>query len=144
MYIHYYAVIIKNPKTKTMKKIALLSLLFLIVAWNVALAQINNQSNPIPSFNYPLNSTTAVFQEQPGNETFEKRDANVVITSTSDATEDQFAVVTFTNSGNSEVLGPYTIYLNQEFKVTLGKGRWSATVSTPSSLKVSIWLEKEK
>jgi hypothetical protein len=128
-----------------MKKIALLSVILLLTGWNITIGQVATQSNPIPSFDVPVTNQTVIFQEQPGNGTNEKRDGSVVITSTSDNTNEEiFATVLFTKKGTNEVLGPYTIYLNQPLTVTFTKGLWSATLSTPSSLKVSIWTAKNK
>jgi hypothetical protein len=128
-----------------MKKLALLSVIFLLAGWNVTIGQVATQSNPIPSYNVPVADQTIIFQEQPGNGTNEKRDGTVVITSTSDNTNEEiYATVLFTKKGSGEVLGPYTIYLNEPLTVPFNKGQWSATISTPSSLKVSIWTEKDQ
>jgi hypothetical protein len=126
-----------------MKKNALLSVIFLLAGWNITLGQVATQSNPIPSYDVPVANQTILFQEQPGNGTNEKRDGSVVITSTSDNTNEEiFATVLFTKKGTQEVLGPYTIYLNHPLTVPFTKGLWTATLSTPSSLKVSIWTQK--
>jgi hypothetical protein len=141
--IHYYAVIVKNPKTKAMKKIFLLSVILLLSGWNVTIGQVATQSNPIPSYDVPVVNETIIFQEQPGNGTNEKRDGTVVITSTSDNTNEEiFATVLFTKKGSGEVLGPYTINLNAPLTVSFSKGLWSASVSTPSAVKASVWTSK--
>jgi hypothetical protein len=126
-----------------MKKVLLLSVILLLSGWNVTIGQVATQSNPIPSFDVPIVDETLVFQEQPGNGTNEKRDGTVVITSTSDSNgEESTATVLFTKKGSGEVMGPYTIHLDVPLTVSFTKGLWSATITTPSSLKVSVWTHK--
>ena len=124
-----------------MKKILVLSAFLFFTGWNISIAQVCTKTNPIPSFDFPLNNQTAVFQEQPGG-TNEKRDVTVVITSTTENNSAASATVTLTNKATGEVYGPFVVSLDEKLVVTVGKGVYSAVVSTSSSVSVSIWTDK--
>jgi hypothetical protein len=122
-----------------MKKIAVFSIILFFAGLNVSLAQLA-KVNPIPFYNYPLTEQVAAFQEKGNGETREKRDMDVVVTSSSDETTDIFATITLVKKNGSQTLGPFTVYCDDPFSIELPKGKWGVIVNCSWDVYVSVWI----
>ena len=125
-----------------MKKIILLSVVLIFTGLNGLMAQFS-KLNPIPCYNYQMTGAYAGFQE-PGqnNQTREKRDMNVEVTTSSDAMTEIFATVWIVEQNGSRVLGPYTIDCNEILSVELPSGTWRAVINCSWAVNVSVWINK--
>ena len=128
-----------------MKKVLFFFIIFFFGGLNVLMAQFV-KVNPIPYYHYPLTQQYAGFQERgTGDETREKRDMDVEVTTSSDASRtDIFATVWIVKKHGSQVLGPYTVYCNEILSVELPRGRWGVVVHCTWDVEVSVWIEKSQ
>jgi hypothetical protein len=126
-----------------MRKLLFFSIIMLFSLPTVLMAQFV-KVNPIPYFNYPMTQQYAGFQENgAGGETREKRDMDVEVTTSSDATRtDIFATVWIVKKNGSDVLGPYTVNCNEILSVELPRGKWGVVVHCTWEVEVSVWIEK--
>ncbi|MCX6305714.1 MAG: hypothetical protein NT040_12195 [Bacteroidetes bacterium] len=124
-----------------MKKITLIAAFILIAGLTGLFAQHIN-INPIPSFNYQLTALNTGFQERlshgtPGRE---KRDMDVVISSSSTSPIPVFAKVWLAKDG-IVVKGPYTIFLDQLLSVPISDGQWGVIIKCDWDVAASVWID---
>jgi hypothetical protein len=126
-----------------MKKVFFFSIILFFSGLNVLLAQIV-KVNPIPSYNYQLTNQYAGFQELGGgNDTREKRDMDVEVTTSSDGGGTHiFATVWIVKKNGTQVLGPYNVYCNERLSVELPRGKWGCVIHCDWDVNVSVWIEK--
>jgi hypothetical protein len=129
-----------------MKKLILLAAFTFLTGINVLVAQ-KGHTQPIPSFDYKLNRETTEFVEShksllpPGNSK-EKREMEIVITSSSTSPVDAFAKVWLIKNKGSVIKGPYTIYVDHQFSKTIDKGEWSVVmVCDFDNIQTSVWID---
>jgi hypothetical protein len=129
-----------------MKQLILIAAFTLLTGMNILVAQ---KIQPIPSFDYKLNKETIEFVES--NKSFlpsapadsrEKREMEIVISSSSTSPFDAFATVWLVKKKNNMVKGPYTIFQDQQFTKTIDKGEWSVVmVCNFDNIKASVWID---
>jgi hypothetical protein len=126
-----------------MKKIILISIILFFAGLNGLMAQFANV-NPIPTYNYQMTTGSAGFQEQgPYNQTREKRDMNIEVTTSSDAMMTEiFATVFIVKKNGTQILGPYTVYCDEILSVELPGGQWGVAVNCSWNVLVSVWIDK--
>jgi len=125
-----------------MKKIILIVALFLFTGMSGLLAQ-HFQINPIPSYNYQLTALSTGFQELLSHSTpaREKRDMDVVISSSSTSPIPIFATVWVVKENGVIILGPYTIFLDELLSVPIDNGQWGVVVRCDWDVNVSVWID---
>jgi hypothetical protein len=126
-----------------MKKIILLAA-FLIFSGLSSLYAQHYTIQPIPSFNYQLTEPKAAFQEVithgiPPNR--EKREMDVVISSSSTHPQLVHAKVWIVKRNGSTIKGPYTIYLNQVLSVPIDHSQWGVVIHCNWSVAASVWID---
>jgi hypothetical protein len=122
-----------------MKKTILLSVILFFAGLSMSMGQLA-KLNPIPSYNYTMTQQYASFLEQGSGETREKRDMNVVLTTTSDATEDIFATVYIVNKNGARIMGPFTVLCNVPLTVSIPKGKCGVSVTCNYDVTLSVWI----
>ena len=125
-----------------MKEITLIAVFILFAGLNSLLAQLP-QINPIPSFNYQLTALSTGFQEAnihgtPGRE---KREMEVVISSSSTWPGQVFAKVWVVKDNGSIVKGPYTIHLDDPLEVSISDGQWGVIIRCDWDVSASVWID---
>jgi hypothetical protein len=127
-----------------MKKILLLALIILFSGMSSLYAQRRHHSiKPIPSFNCPVNNNVEAFKEKlthgtPGRE---KRDMDVVISSSSSSPMLVFAQVWVVKDGGSVVLGPFTTFPDETLSVPIDDGLWGVVINCDWTITASVWIE---
>jgi hypothetical protein len=118
-----------------MKKIILIATFILFAGVTSLFAQKSHDGTlPIPSYNVKLNHQTAEFVEgggktfAPPSNTKEKREMEIVISSSSTSPLDVYAKVWLIKKKGNVVKGPYTIYLDQPFTRSIDLGKWSVVM----------------
>jgi hypothetical protein len=125
-----------------MKKVILILAIILIAGLNGLFAQ-QYSMHQIPSYNVPLTANFNGFKEHKdkGNPTREKRDMDIVITSSSTAPVIIFATVWVVKDNGSQVLGPFTIFPDEPLSVPIDNDKWSAVISCDWDVYASVWIE---
>ena len=126
-----------------MKTTILLTAMFFFAGISGLFAQ-NMQINPIPSFNYQLTALTTGFQENPthGVPLREKRDMDVVISSSSTSPIPIFATVWVVKDNGSRILGPYTVLLDELLSVPIdNSGKWGVVIKCDWDVLASVWID---
>jgi hypothetical protein len=128
-------------KNKSMKKLILLSAVLFFGGLNIMMAQFTG-INPIPSYNFQMTTEYAGFEELgPVNQTREKRDMTVEVTTSSRDETRISATVWMVKKNSTKVLGPYTIYVNELLSVEIDNGKWGVIIQCGSDINVSVWTE---
>ena len=136
-----------------MKKLILISAFILATGLSSLFAQKGHDIQPIPSFDYKLNLQTVEFVESnkfipresttaiPPPASKEKREMEIVISSSSTSLLDVFATVWLVKVKGNVVKGPYTIYLDQQFSKEIDNGQWSVVMTCGfENVKASVWI----
>ena len=100
--------------------------------------------NPIPSYNYQMTTGQSAGFQEPGknNDTREKRDMQIEVTTSSDAMTRIFATVLIVKKNGTQTLGPFIVYNNETLSVSLPKGKWGAVINSNWNVNISIWIGK--
>lgn len=125
-----------------MKKVILIAAIILFTGLNGLLAQLP-QINPIPSFNFQLTAQSTGFREAKvhGIPSREKRDMDVVISTSSSFPILVFANVWVVKDNGSVILGPFTIYLDEPLSVPIDNGQWGVIIRSDWDLTTSVWID---
>jgi hypothetical protein len=126
-----------------MKKITLLAAFLIFAGMNVLLAQ-KQKANTIPSFKFHLTTVYTTFQEQnsTGNtQQREKRDMEVVISSSAGAPAPIPATVWVANEKGTEVLGPYEVFDGELLSVPIDNGKWGVVINCTWDANVDVWVD---
>lgn len=125
-----------------MKKVLLIVTLLLVTGLSDLLAQ-NNQINPIPSYNFPISSLFTAFQEKPTHSApqREKRDMDIVISSSSSNPGQVSAKVWVVKENALLALGPFTVYPDQVLSVPIDNGQWGVIIKTDDNVTASVWID---
>jgi hypothetical protein len=129
-------------KPSPMKKVILLTAIMLFSGLNGLLAQ-HPQINPIPCFGYQLTALNTGFQESKmhGTPTREKRDMEVVISTSSTNPIPEFARVWVVKDNGAVVLGPFTIFVDEPLTVPIDNGQWGVIIRSDFDLITSVWID---
>lgn len=104
-------------------------------------------SNPylIPSFNVPVDSGYARFQENihviTADSPLGKRDAHVTITSRGPEISECLAQVWLYSLDGLNILGPYTVLCGEILIVEIDERDWGVLVQTDYDVWVDVWIE---
>jgi hypothetical protein len=129
-----------------MKKIILIVVFIFLAGINIMVAQ-KGRTQPIPSFDYKLHKDVTEFVESkksfnPPVNPKEKREMEIVISSSSTSPFDVFATIWLVKKRTNIVKGPYTIYLDQQFSKTIDNGEWGVVMSCDfEHIKTSVWID---
>ncbi|MEI7723795.1 MAG: hypothetical protein WCK09_01755 [Bacteroidota bacterium] len=126
-----------------MRKFIFVTAFIMLAGLNGLFAQ-QYQTYPIPSFNCQLSSTNSAFKEQlsHANPTREKREMDVVISSSSTHPQLVSAKVWVVKEGGSIIKGPYRIYLDQPLSVPIDHGKWGVVLNCKySNVSASVWID---
>ena len=98
---------------------------------------------PIPSFNVPLAIGNSLFEEPNAHAlpTREKRDMDVVISTSSTSFVQEWATVYVVKKNENIILGPYTVYPDQLLSVPIDNGHWSVLISSQFVINASVWID---
>lgn len=128
-----------------MKKLILFVALVLIAGTNGGFAQKGTTPGiyPIPSFNVPLAIGNSIFKETLTHAfpTREKRDMDVVISTSSATFVQVWATVYIVKKNESKILGPYTVYPDELLSVPIDNGHWSVLISSEFVINASVWID---
>lgn len=115
-----------------MKKVVLIASILLVAGISGLFAQ-KPQINPIPSFNYPVTSLMTAFQEQKyhGAPQREKREIEVVISSSSSNPGQISAQIWLVKENALMMQGPFTIYLDELWTSPIDNGQWGVIPNRP-------------
>lgn len=97
---------------------------------------------PIPSFNVPLAIGNSLFEEPSTHAlpTREKRDMDVVISTSSTSFIQVWATVYVVKKNDNTVLGPFTVYPDELLSVPIDNGHWSVVISSQFVVNASVWI----
>jgi hypothetical protein len=125
-----------------MKKVILIAAIILATGLNGLFAQ-HLVINPIPNYNFPLTATNTGFQEKKTHilPSREKREMDVVITSSSSSPMLVFAKVWVVKDNGSVTLGPFTIFPDEPLNVQIDNGVWGVIIQSDWDLLASVWIE---
>ncbi len=121
-----------------MKKIILLSTIIFFTFAGRVTAQI---INPIPSYNYHMTSSQALFGEIRVNNGKEKRDMVVEISTANHGSAPVFAKVWVVKKNGNIVKGPYIVNTSEALYVPIDHGKWGVIVKCNWEVNVSVWTE---
>jgi hypothetical protein len=127
-----------------MKKFLLIAAIIFVSGMSGLYAQRHrNYINPIPSYNYPVTNEVAAFQEKlnHGNPLREKRDMDVVISSSSSSPMLIFAQVWVVKDAGSVILGPFIIYPDDQLSVPIDNGQWGVVIKSEWDITASVWID---
>ena len=129
-----------------MKKMILIAAILLVTGFSNAIAQKHNRPpslHPIPSFNYPITTLNTAFQETSvhGLPSREKRDMDVVISTSSTSTNNVSATVYIVKEYGTTVLGPFTVYPDQVLEVPIDYDQWGVVIQCDDPITASVWIE---
>lgn len=129
-------------KFRAMKKLFLITAFIFFTGLNGLFAQ-ERHIIPIPAYDYILNQGNALFQEMKpeGNFNKEKREMDVVVSSTSHGPEPVFATIWIVKEFGEKVLGPFTVDDNEKLTVEIDGDKWGAIVKSDFDVSISIWIE---
>lgn len=97
--------------------------------------------NPIPSYNFEITGQTTAFREKNATNTREKREMDVVISSSSTASFPIYATVWISKNSNSVILGPFTIHPDEQLSVPIDGSKWTVLINCNWSITASVWTE---
>jgi hypothetical protein len=126
-----------------MKKFILVTAVLLLTGFTSLYAQ-NFPIQPIPSYGCPLVTERTGFQEimthaTPGRE---KREMDVVISSSSTHPQMVSAKVWVIKDNGTIVKGPYRIYLDQLLSVPIDNGKWNVVIKCKfSNINACVWID---
>ena len=122
-----------------MKKIILLSVIICFAYLGGLMAQV---INPIPSFNFPMTPSQALFGEiRVNNNGKEKRDMLVEISTASHFSAQITAKVWVVKKNGNVVKGPYTIETGEPLSVPIYIGKWGVIVNCEWNVFVDVWTD---
>lgn len=100
-------------------------------------------SYPIPSFNVQLPVGNSLFQEPKANvlPTREKRDMDVVISTSSATFVQVWATVYVVKKNENIILGPYTVFPDELLSVPIDNGHWSVLITSQFVIGASVWID---
>ena len=138
-----------------MKKVILLAAFLLVAGLSNLVAQNGQDVQPIPSFDYKLTQQTTVFNEHEMSfaptanfqsiappPSREKREMEIVISSSSNSPTDVFATVWLVKNKGNQVKGPYILYLDQPFSKQINLERWHVVMTCNfENVKTSVWID---
>jgi hypothetical protein len=125
-----------------MKKIILVSLIFLFAGVNFTFAQekiIPSKTYSIPSFNVLVDGTASFMEDGTGGNTKEKRDINVKVHTTSHKMSGD-ARVWFVKGNYEFILGPYTVAYNEVLTVPVDGDNWGVLVKSVEPAYFDVWV----
>ena len=128
-----------------MKKNVIISALF--VFFSITLMSQTGPNYPIPSYNVPIDSGYALFQEC-GNivsidKTREKRDIYVTNILRVTGISDCRSQVWIYSLDGLDILGPYAVLCGETLTVEIDERDWGVLVETDSDILVDVWTEGE-
>jgi hypothetical protein len=125
-----------------MKTTILLATFVLLTGISGLFAQ-NLQINPIPSYNVQISDLNTGFRElkSHGLPTREKRDMEVVISSSSTSPIPVFAKVWVVKENSGIILGPFTAFDNEQITVPIDNGQWSVVIRCAWDVNASVWID---
>lgn len=124
-----------------MKKAILIAAFFFFAGLNCLVAQ-TYPINPIPSFNYQLTEPTTVFAEvMHGQPSREKREMDVVISSSSTHPGFVYGLVWVVKKNSILVLGPYFVTLDHKLEVPIDNGQWGVVIKCSFDVDASVWID---
>ena len=128
-----------------MKKVILISVIFLFAGLNNLIAQKGNPNiNPIPSFNVLVESKSAFADATgSGSNTKGKRDVVIKVSSTSHGMASGDATVWVVKDYGAVVLGPFTIGYDQELDVPVDSGNWGVVIKSESAVLANVWFSDQ-
>jgi hypothetical protein len=99
--------------------------------------------NPIPSFDFLLAEGSAVFGEirTDGDASREKRQMEVVVSSTSHGLQTVFATVMIIKENKEVVLGPFLVNDGEKLTVGIDDGKWGVVVRSSYEVLVNVWTD---
>ena len=121
-----------------MKKIILLSVVFCFISVSALVAQI---INPIPSYNFNITTPQALFGEIRVNNSKEKRDMVVEISTASHGSTPIFAKVWVVKKNGNIVKGPFIVHLNDPLSVPIDHGKWGVIVNCDWEVLVDVYTD---
>ena len=123
-----------------MKKVLLIAAFIIFTGLNGLVAQ-TYPINPIPSYNVALTNPTTGFKEMthvvPGRE---KREMDVVISSSSTSPIPVYAKVWVAKVDGSKMFGPYYIFLDHTLSVPIDHGQWGVIIKCDWAVDASVWI----
>ena len=125
-----------------MKKIIFFTIL-LYFASHFSLTAQNYNINPIPSYNYQITDNQALFGEinTQLNNSKEKRDMDVVISTANHSSTPIFAKVWVVKKSGHVVKGPYIVNLEDQLTVPIDHGKWGVIIKCDWVVSASVWIE---
>jgi hypothetical protein len=125
-------------------KTAILLTAFVFVTGISGLFAQHFEINPIPSYNYELTSQNTGFQEKKihSSPSREKRDMEVVISSSSTSPMPVYAKVWVVKDNGSVTLGPYVVLVDEQLSVPIDNdGIWGVVIRCDWNGLASVWIE---
>jgi hypothetical protein len=125
-----------------MKKLFFVAIFIVFAGLNGLVAQ-NLPTYPIPSFNVELTATNTAFQEPKvhGNPNREKREMDIVISSSSTSLHGVYAKVWVVKDNGSVVKGPFRLYLDHVLEVPIDNGQWGVVINCKWDVSASVWTD---
>jgi len=137
-----------------MKKIILLAAILLVTGISNLVAQNGHNEQPIPSFGYKLTQQTTLFTERDMSfaptsnvqsiapPSREKREMEIVISSSSTSPTDVFATVWLVKNKGNQVKGPYILFLDQPFSKEINFEKWHIIMTCNfENVKTNVWID---
>jgi len=128
----------------SMKKVLLFTAFLLVAGYNFSMAQ-SYQLYPIPSYNTLLLQQNNVFRQTLSHAPAalrEKREMDVVISSSSTSFFQIYAKVWVVKDNGVIVKGPFIIFPNQLLEVPIDNGKWRAIIEcTFPNVCASVWID---
>jgi hypothetical protein len=126
-----------------MKKNVIISALF--VFFSIMVMSQTGPNYPIPSYNVPIDSGYAFFQER-GNialldKTREKQEVDVRIIRRIPGISDCHAHVWIYSLDGVDTLGPYFVQCGETLTVEIDERDWGVLVETDSNVLVDVWIQ---
>lgn len=124
-------------------KTAILLVAFVLFSGMNGLFAQHYQLNPIPSYNLMITATNTGFQEKRTHilPSREKRDMEVVISSSSTSPIPVFAKVWVVKDNGAITLGPFTAFDNEVISVPIDNGIWSVVIRCDWDVLASVWTD---
>jgi hypothetical protein len=124
-----------------MKKLLLLSVLFVFAGIAIANAQDNTKKkpHPIPSFKTEMIGQDSWMDYNPGGNKKEKRDVNIRVTTSSYRPNLGDAKVYVVKS-TGYFLGPFWVAYGEVLTVPVDWGQWGVSVNCGSPILVDVWF----
>ena len=100
---------------------------------------------PIPSYNVPVDSAYARFQENGQaintDASLEKRDVHVIIINRNPELPACQATVWIYSLDGQDILGPYTVICGATLVVSIDERLWGVLVESAAQIEVDVWIE---